>query len=142
MESGEAIDLFIRLLAAKVESLPNQEAKQEALTNMVGLLAISPPSGQMILDLATQKSLPPVDAFVKEFDIEFIRYQEILEEEGELDMSIPEVQRLDFLYNTHLKREIKAAEDQEAKSLASLRASSPLSRFYPVKSSSSSPSQA
>ena len=131
IESGEAIDLFIRLLASKVESIPDLEAKEEALMDMVGLLAMSPPNGQMVLDLATQRSLPSVETFVDEFDLEFIRYKEILDKE-ELDKTIPDMQRLQFLYDLHFKREKKLIAEVEAKARADL-ASSPLARFLPPK---------
>lgn len=133
IESAEALDLFVRLLASKVESIPEEEDKKEALMDLVGILAMSPPSGQLVMDLSRNEALPPIASFLAEFDVEYLRYKTIVAEEeargGLADMTLPEVQRLFSLYGAHLKREERTLEELLKPKLGS--EPSHLSQFYP-----------
>jgi hypothetical protein len=131
IESAEALDLFVRLLSSKIEGISEEEDKRDALADMVGSLAISPPSSHMVMDLARNESLPPLGDFVSEFDVEFLRYKAIVAE-GDPDMSLPEVQRLFSLYDVHVKRE-RRIMDENLKPKDASELLGHLSQFYPKK---------
>jgi len=138
IKSIQSVELFLRILAAKVEATPDEVMRQEALDN-VGVFESSLPPLATVVSLTSAQAVPSVPDFMAEYDSEYQRYRALLAS-GTPDDS-PDMQRLSQMYARHLvleEQQQQAAAEAKAEAEAmQIGSTSSLARFYPQSTTQS-----